>query len=215
MTEASPTFLDRLRRWLPRGRGWWLVGGAFLAGLLLFLVVWLGRRDEFEFYRAPGGPRAQDGQVFEPLPVPQTDAGRPASGLDDEPAPPPEQSARIEEPPRPAPSLQQPSQQAPGGTPQGPATAAYDTPPRPLHAPAPQYPSAALRAGIEGEVVIRIEVGADGVPGSLEIVRGSRNRDLDRAALRAVRQWRFQPAMRGGTPVPATVQQTITFTLPD
>ena len=42
----------RITRFLPRGRGWWIVAGAFAAGLLLFLLAWSGKRDEFEFYRA-------------------------------------------------------------------------------------------------------------------------------------------------------------------
>jgi len=58
-------------------------------------------------------------------------------------------------------------------------------------------------------------VGADGVPKSLEMLRSSRNRSLDRAAMQAVRHWRFQPAMRDGVPVAASVQQTVTFDAPD
>ena len=36
---ASPSPLQRLARFLPAGRGWWLVLGAILAGLLLFALV--------------------------------------------------------------------------------------------------------------------------------------------------------------------------------
>ena len=39
----------------------------------------------------------------------------------------------------------------------------------------------------------------------LDLAQSSGNRDLDRAALEAVRRWRFQPAQRNGQPVSATV----------
>src|SRR5690606_17279249 len=58
-------------------------------------------------------------------------------------------------------------------------------------------------------------VGVDGKPGDVEVVTSSRNRDLDREAVRTVRRWRFQPAMRDGVPVPAVVRQTINFSAPE
>ena len=207
--------------WLPRDRGWWLVGGAFAIGLLLFLLVWLGKRDEFEFYRVDGEPRARDGQVFEPLPVPLPAGNTPASGMDDS-DPPPSGTARIDQQ-APPPAAPTPLPEGAPTTPDVPGTAG-NTPsapvaggalPRLLHAPPPDYPRSALRSGASGEVLIRIDVGADGIPASLEILRSSRNRDLDRAALQAVRQWRFQPAVREGVAVAASVQQTVTFDVPD
>ena len=62
---------------------------------------------------------------------------------------------------------------------------------------------------------LRIEVGADGVPTDVVVVGSSRNRELDRAAVQAVRRWRFQPAMQNGVAVAATVQQTISFEAPN
>ena len=87
--------------------------------------------------------------------------------------------------------------------------------PRPVSTPAPGYPRNALRSGAAGNVQLRIEVGADGVPTDVEVVGSSRNRELDRAAVQAVRRWRFAPAMRGGVPVAASVQQTISFEAPN
>lgn len=213
MNSSTPA-RRTLPQWLPQGRGWWLVAGAFAAGLLLFLLLWLGKRDEFEFYRAEGTPADAGGQVFEPLPVPLPAGADPASGMDDS-APPPGRSARIDQQ-APAPAAPAPSTMptAPG-TPGVPASAANASVPRLLRAPPPDYPRDALRAGVSGDVVIRIDVGADGVPVSLEMLRSSRNRSLDRAAMQAVRHWRFQPAMRDGVPVAASVQQTVTFEAPD
>ena len=70
------------------------------------------------------------------------------------------------------------------------------------------YPSALLgtsRCGAEYRVR---------APARESVVGGSRNRALDRAAVRAVRRWRFEPALRDGVAVPGTVQQTIRFDAP-
>jgi protein TonB len=62
-------------------------------------------------------------------------------------------------------------------------------------------------------VLLRIHVGPDGEPQAIDLVQGSGARELDRAAVEAVRRWRFAPAMRGGQPVAASVQVPITFNL--
>jgi protein TonB len=81
----------------------------------------------------------------------------------------------------------------------------------PLNHPAPEYPEAARRAGEEGTVVLEVEVGADGRPGEITISRRSGSRDLDRAAVDAVRGWTFEPAIRDGKPVASTVQVPVDF----
>ena len=68
---------------------------------------------------------------------------------------------------------------------------------------------------MSGSVQLHIDVGADGVPINVVVVGSSRNRELDRAAVQAVRRWRFQPAMRNGVPEAASVQQTISFEAPN
>ena len=203
--QASP---GRFARFVPRGRAWWIVAGAFAAGLLLFLLVWSGKRDEFEFYRAEGDGPAVEGQVFEPLPAPLPAGADPASGMDERPAsgsdaPRIDQHARSPDaPPAPAAATD------PAASP--PAAASGDAGvPRLVSSPPPAYPRSALRSGAAGDVVVRIDVGANGVPTDVEVVRSSRHRDLDRAATQAVRRWRFQPAVRNGVPVAASVQQTI------
>lgn len=82
---------------------------------------------------------------------------------------------------------------------------------RPLTQTPPEYPAAALRSGIEGTVLVLVEVGADGVPTDVSIARRSSSRDLDRAALQAVRGWTFQPAMRDGEAVASSVQVPVDF----
>ena len=204
---------SRFARLLPRGRAWWIVAGAFAAGLLLFLLVWSDKRDEFEFYRAGGETEDVEGQVFEPLPVPLPAGEDPASGMDDRPPARTEEAPRIDQH---AVSPDAPATGAPAASvTTTAATAAGTGAPRLVSSPAPAYPRNALRSGASGDVQLRIEVGADGVPTEVEVVGSSRNRDLDRAAVQAVRRWRFQPAMQNGVAVAASVQQTISFEAPN
>ncbi len=213
-TAPQPAPPGRFARLLPRGRAWWIVAGAFAAGLALFLLVWSGKRDEFEFYRAGDGTEPVEGQAFEPLPVPLPAGQDAASGMDGRPPSRAEQAPRIDQH---ATSPDAPA--APGspvaGTATGAAAAGGTSAPRPLSAPPPAYPRSALRSRVSGNVQLRIEVGADGVPTDVEVVGSSRHRELDRAAVQAVRRWRFQPAMRNGEPVADSVQQTISFEAPN
>lgn len=82
-----------------------------------------------------------------------------------------------------------------------------------LNNPPPVYPALARRLGEQGRVMLRVLVHADGTPTDVTINRSSGSWRLDRAALEAVRQWRFVPARRGDTPVAAPVLVPIAFTL--
>lgn len=94
-----------------------------------------------------------------------------------------------------------------------PAPAPVTREPQLLDQAPPEYPAAAARSGVEGTVRVRVEVGADGKPTDVSIAQSSRSRDLDRAALAAVRQWTFQPAMRDGQPVASAVEVPVEFSL--
>lgn len=84
--------------------------------------------------------------------------------------------------------------------------------PRPLASNAvPEYPPAALRSGVGGTVVVRAKIDASGKPAEVSIAKRSGNRDLDRAAMRAVRQWRFQPALRNGKATASVVRIPVDF----
>jgi protein TonB len=80
-----------------------------------------------------------------------------------------------------------------------------------LSNPKPVYPSASRRLGEEGKVVLRVHVGADGLPLAVHIKRSCGFRRLDTAARRAVERWRFVPARRGDEAIDAWVAVPIVF----
>ncbi|OGS91253.1 MAG: hypothetical protein A2Z95_02000 [Gallionellales bacterium GWA2_60_18] len=79
--------------------------------------------------------------------------------------------------------------------------------------PKPSYPALSRRLGEEGKVMLRVQVAASGLPLAVEVQAGSGSERLDRAALDAVRRWRFVPARRGSAAVAATVLVPIVFSL--
>ena len=102
---------------------------------------------------------------------------------------------------------QQPAAPAtPPPAPSAPPPAASTTL-RAISTPAPAYPSEALRAGESGEVVVEFTVNPDGSVSNPRVVRASPPRTFDRAAINAVRRWRFQPVASA-----TTTRRTIGFT---
>jgi protein TonB len=82
-----------------------------------------------------------------------------------------------------------------------------------LRNPPPAYPASARRKREEGTVTLRVLVSDAGRPDQIELERASGSKTLDLAALESVRQWRFAPARRGGTPHAAWVLVPIVFRL--
>jgi TonB family protein len=66
----------------------------------------------------------------------------------------------------------------------------------------PVYPEIARRLSLEGLVMVRAEVAADGHVKSVTVVSG--NAILAQAAVRAVREWVFAPGAEEGVPVGVT-----------
>jgi TonB family protein len=79
--------------------------------------------------------------------------------------------------------------------------------------PKPIYPQEAKEKGYEGEVVLRVEVLANGRVGQIEIKKSSGYELLDRSALTAVKQWRFIPAKKGDVAIPLWVNIPVKFQL--
>lgn len=76
----------------------------------------------------------------------------------------------------------------------------------------PDYTEEARRRGVEGDVVLEIVVRSDGGVGSVKVLQGLGS-GLDQRAIDAVRQWRFSPARRLGTPVDVVVEVAVEFKL--
>jgi protein TonB len=75
----------------------------------------------------------------------------------------------------------------------------------------PEYPKDALKRGLGGEVRVRFTLDADGRVKSAEVVNASPAGVFDRAALDAVRRWRFKPPAAGSPDFEATVVTNIVF----
>lgn len=74
------------------------------------------------------------------------------------------------------------------------------------------YTEEARRANVEGDVLLEIVVRRDGSVGDVRIVK-SLGAGLDQRAVQSVRQWRFAPARRLGTPVDVMVEVSVEFGL--
>ena len=79
--------------------------------------------------------------------------------------------------------------------------------------PRPRYPRFARSRGHEGRVLIRVAVLGNGDVGHVVVAQSSGHRSLDRAALAAVKRWRFRPALREGEAVAATLTVPVLFRL--
>ncbi len=76
---------------------------------------------------------------------------------------------------------------------------------------APAYPEVARLAGIEGDITLRILIGQDGTIRDLRPISGPPV--LARAAMRAVEQWRYAPALVDGHPIDVVTTVTFAFRL--
>ncbi len=72
--------------------------------------------------------------------------------------------------------------------------------PVPLRKVDPRYPPAQRQAGIQGEVVLYAIIRANGTVDSIQVIR-SLDSVLDKNAMEALAEWKFQPATRNGVPV--------------
>ncbi|MCH8685151.1 energy transducer TonB [Pedomonas mirosovicensis] len=77
----------------------------------------------------------------------------------------------------------------------------------------PQYPRESRRRKEEGMVALMVTVGTDGRVADIEVFKSSGFHRLDRAALAAVRKWRWSPTVRDGAPVPVRGLVEIPFVL--
>jgi periplasmic protein TonB len=116
--------------------------------------------------------------------------------------------------PPPAPAVT-PTVETRAEAPSTPQTRAPDRgpvePPQRIGRVAAKYPKVAQMANVEGTVVISAVIDTEGKVTAPRIVHSIPL--LDQAALEAVRQWQFKPAMRDGRAVPVSVTLSVEFAL--
>ena len=67
-----------------------------------------------------------------------------------------------------------------------------------LSNPKPPYPPMSKRLGEQGKAIIRVLIGADGLPQKAELRQSSGFERLDQSALATVMKWRYVPGKRDG-----------------
>jgi len=81
-----------------------------------------------------------------------------------------------------------------------------------IYQPRPVYPARAEAAGIEGRVLLRATIQADGAVAA-PLVLSTPDAELGAAALDAVRRWRYQAALLNGQPVDVVTTLSVDFRL--
>jgi hypothetical protein len=157
MSSSSVTWPVRFADWSPTSRDLRLILGAFLLGLLLFLIVVVaGRQHRDAPVIAPTMSLSDDAPL--PTPLPAGAAG--ASGLEEPDEETSAERPRIVEAPRPVAS--------PAPAPTAPvdsrASAIASVPAVPISSPPPRYPQRAMQRRETGMVRVEVQVGADGSP---------------------------------------------------
>ena len=85
--------------------------------------------------------------------------------------------------------------------------------PEPVARIQPEYPPQAFRNHEEGTVLVRVDVDANGTATNSAVVNRSGSRELDRAAMDAVRKWQFKPALKDGKAIASSVDVPVEFKL--
>jgi TonB family protein len=155
------------------------------------------------FEAAPGDLVSAPEELLPPVPDPPT----PEPSLAPEVAPPfttPTTAVVADA----APPVEEPGAQAaePAALTEGPSL---------IEGPEPAYPRASVLRGEEGRVLCRLSLSDAGVVLSVAIVESSGHARLDAAAVSALEQWRFRPALEAGVAVPSEYAHAVVFRLTD
>lgn len=84
--------------------------------------------------------------------------------------------------------------------------------PRPTRQVQPKYPDESLRRKVEGEVRVEVVVSKSGIPRPVRVLK-SLGLELDRRAIAAVRQWRFEPGRLDGDPVDVLAEIVVSYNI--
>lgn len=157
-------------------------------------------------------PPAARHEVPAPKPIELPPEVRPEKALPPDPSdykfPEPKVETKIQpSQPSQTPQPSQPSQ------PSSLSQARVDAPPRPRRAIRPEYPKGARLRGEQGNIILEIEIGADGVCVAAKVAVSCGFAELDAAAVKAALAARFVPAKAGNSPVSSVARLTLSFRL--
>lgn len=84
--------------------------------------------------------------------------------------------------------------------------------PEPILTPKPAYPPLAARQRLGGIIILRVLVDETGTVRDVQVLRGIKpDLGLDAAAVAAVRNWRYKPAVKDGVRVKVWLSQSVPF----
>ncbi|HEY3972257.1 MAG TPA: energy transducer TonB [Candidatus Sulfotelmatobacter sp.] len=86
------------------------------------------------------------------------------------------------------------------------------SPPRPIYNPEPEFSEEARKAKYQGVCTLGLIVGTDGRPSNIRVL-SSLGMGLDERAIEAVKNWKFEPAMKDGHPVRVEIAVEVDFHL--
>jgi len=86
------------------------------------------------------------------------------------------------------------------------------SPPRVIYQPEPEFSEEARKAKFQGICTLALVVGVDGRPSQIR-VQSSLGMGLDEKAIEAVKNWKFEPAMKDGHAVPVAIAVEVDFHL--
>lgn len=165
--------------------------------------------------KPPGSPVREAAKTEPPAvrPAARTKSAPPAQR---QPAPAPRELP-AENPPKPvenaAKSAEPPPAPAPAPEPpREPVREPVRTPPKLLQQAPAAYTDQARAAGIEGAVLLSVDIDERGVPVRARVLKPL-DPGLDRSAIQSLAGWRFQPATEDGKPVGSTVNVEVKFSL--
>jgi periplasmic protein TonB len=86
--------------------------------------------------------------------------------------------------------------------------------PHATYAPDPKFPKKERKARQRGKgtVLLSLVVNSDGLPGDIKVLR-TLSPEFDKAAMDAVKKWRFSPGTRDGKPVNMQIKVEVNFHL--
>jgi periplasmic protein TonB len=86
------------------------------------------------------------------------------------------------------------------------------TAPHATYSPDPTYPETERRALHRGTVILTLVVGPDGLPQDIRVSR-TLSSEFDKAAINAVKNWKFTPATRHSKPIAVEIDVGVAFRL--